>query len=217
MTAQRGPARAPTTTPGTLRHYRLRHSLSPAVGSPFLKRTLVQSDRPLPDVSLAWENDPSRIPSYVEFFTRNVLPEYISFSEMQDGRADSDCRWSLSLDAILHAQLLSAMTPQNPASSHRVAVARRGGDIVALALVEFYLDAVHPYAVLADLIVESAERGQGIGDRVVSWIVQACHERQCQRIFLESGSQNHRAHAFFAAHNFRPVSTVFVCDISPAQ
>lgn len=157
---------------------------------------------------ITWETDPAALPRLVQLFLANLDPTYISFSEMQEGRATSAHTWHPALHAHLTAELTAALSASPPS----LAVARLNQHPVGLALVALHPHAPQPYAVLQDLIVDHPARGRGVGRALLTWVLDACTQAGCPRVFLESGHRNTAAHEFFTHAGFHPVATVFVRD-----
>jgi N-acetylglutamate synthase-like GNAT family acetyltransferase len=74
--------------------------------------------------------------------------------------------------------------------------------------VHWALDEEARFATLEDIAVSPDARSTGIGARMFDMIEQEATRRHAKWLFLESGLQNHRAHAFFEHHGFRTVSKV---------
>src|SRR3546814_2791708 len=80
------------------------------------------------------------------------------------------------------------------------------GTLVGAAIVEWSIGRRTRFATLADLSIEPAQRSSGLGARMVAEIEREARHRGMQWIFLESGKDNRRAHAFFERHAFREIS-----------
>ena len=61
----------------------------------------------------------------------------------------------------------------------------------------FYLD---------DLVVDEAERGQGLGATLLEWCVSQARKERCDTFALESGVQRAAAHRFYLRHGMNIVS-----------
>lgn len=159
---------------------------------------------------LRWAHDVALAPALATFFRHHIDPTYISFGEMQEGRATSAQTWSPDLQERLVAEFTEALASTAVPPTRQVAIAQLDDALVGFAMVVFHREAPQPYAVLEDVVVDRDRRGAGIGRSLVTWVVDACAQAGCPRIFLESGHRNHDAHAFFARLGFHPVATVFV-------
>jgi GNAT superfamily N-acetyltransferase len=167
------------------------------------------------NLQISWCDNPLRAPELANFFARNVEPSYISHSELQGPRAVSPREWRQNLPEILRQEIeprLSASERRTPSPSSRpiLVAEERDATLVALSLVTFAGDAPVPFAVVEDLVVDPARRGQGIGKTIMEWIVAEVSARKIRRIFLESGLNNQRAHDFFEHQGFRPTSIVMM-------
>lgn len=83
------------------------------------------------------------------------------------------------------------------------------GTLVGAAIVEWTIGRRTRFATLADLSIEPAQRSSGLGARMVAEIDREARRRGMQWIFLESGKDNCRAHAFFERQAFHEISHVF--------
>lgn len=161
---------------------------------------------------LRWAYDAALAPVLAAFFIRHSDPTYISFGEMQEGRALSAQSWSPDLQDRLLTEFTEALGSTAVPPTRQVAIAEVDDAIVGFAMVAFHPEAPRPYAVLEDVIVDRDRRGAGIGRSLVTWVLDACAQMGCPRVFLESGHRNHAAHDFFARLGFHPVATVLVRD-----
>jgi GNAT superfamily N-acetyltransferase len=164
-------------------------------------------------ISIAWCGGPLRAPELADFFARNVGPQYISHGELQGARALSPTEWRPNLRDVLTAELASRLAETPMRDSKPIAVAERAGALVALAFVTFADSAPVPFAVVDDLIVGPALRGQGAGKAMLDWIAAEARKCGIGRLFLESGITNERAHAFFEREGFHPTSVVMMREL----
>jgi len=67
-------------------------------------------------------------------------------------------------------------------------------------------------AEIAGLVVDSAERGRGIGRRLVDAAVAWAAERGCVAVRVRSNVIRERAHAFYVREGFREVKTQRVLE-----
>ena len=167
----------------------------------------------MPDgITITWCGTPSRASELADFFARHVGPEYISHSELQVGRALSPIEWRPNLRDVLRAEIEPRLAGTGP-DGKLVAVAEDGGGLAALAYVTFAGAAPVPFAIVEDLIVSPATRGRGVGKALLDWIAAEARARGIRRLFLESGVDNERAHAFFEREGFRPTSVVMMREL----
>jgi GNAT superfamily N-acetyltransferase len=164
--------------------------------------------------TVAWCGTPSRAAELATFFARNVEADYISHAELQGGRALSPTEWRPNLIEILHTEIDArlATTPSGP-TGQLIAVAEDGSALLALAFVTFADTAPVPFAIVEDLIVAPETRGRGIGKAMLDWIAEEAQARGIRRLFLESGANNRRAHAFFEREGFHPTSVVMMREL----
>jgi ribosomal protein S18 acetylase RimI-like enzyme len=156
---------------------------------------------------IAWEEAPAAWADAARFIARVIAldPAYISHGEIQTGLSLDGKAWAPDLEA----RFLAEATREAGVTS--LALARdAAGAIVAAAAVSWNFEAADaPYAVLQDLAVEPALRSHGLGAEMVRFVERAAHARGARWLFLESGKDNARAHAFFERAGFHEVSHVF--------
>ena len=146
------------------------------------------------------------------FFVRNADPDYISHSEVQDGRAISFDEWGPRFEERVLGDIEWSLEGSRDAGDSltgpRMVLARREGVRLGIALV--HLDGESPgrFATIEDLVVDRARRDSGIGGHMVEFIVEQLEARGIRRLFLESGVRNRAAHRFLERHGFRTCSVV---------
>ena len=167
---------------------------------------------PDPTLIFEWCRDVDLAETVATFFVAHADAAYISHSELQFGRATAVGAWSDELHAKVASEATAAIANTIAATTigPRLALALQDGTIAGLAFVSFRPDAPTPFAVLDDIIVAPSSRGQGLGRAFLAWITEACRQGGMKRLFLESGGDNHGAHAFFARDGFVPTSVVMM-------
>ena len=85
-----------------------------------------------------------------------------------------------------------------------VLVARREGRIVGMVSLLFTVSTAlgGRVALLEDMVVYPAERGVGVGSRLLREALGLARERGCRRITLLTDGSNDLAKAFYAKHGF---------------
>lgn len=165
-------------------------------------------------LSIEWCGDRGMAAPLAALMVRNLDPSYISHSEMMEGRALDRERWTGALESQLEAEFRGVLESEAGApGADRLAVAYRGSQPVALAVVEGPSGASPSFAVIADLIVDLPERGSGTGRRLMAWIEKELLRLGVRRLFLESGVRNERAHRFFKDSGFETCSVVMMKEI----
>lgn len=168
-------------------------------------------------ILFSWCADTSKTDELTEFFYQNLLSDtdYISHSEIQEGRALSANEWSPKLKSILNKSVLNHLAGQNDDGSRgALAFAQLHGKIVGILQISYCESPHMQYAVLEDLIVCRSTRSKGFGSMFVRWLYEQLKKQCIEFIFLESGIRNARAHAFFKAVDYTVVSQVMVSKIS---
>lgn len=172
----------------------------------------------MPDIAVEWLRDPVDTDQLAAFFVRNVGTDYISFGEMQCGRAVSAGSWHPGLHDVLRAEfdaiLREAAVPGDP--SRRLAGMFRHDRMVGLAVVRLEKNALTPFAVLEDMVIDREQRQAGLGARLLSFIESHARTEDCRQIFIESGLENKGAHRFFARSGYAPVATVMAKSLADA-
>lgn len=142
----------------------------------------------------------------------NLEPSYISHSELQFGRAEGIGRWARNLPELLFKEF-SERLHQGPLAQQKVMVLEQDDRLLAVSLVTFNHDVPVNHAVIEDLIVQRSERGKGIGQAAMEWILRYAKSHGAKRVFLEAGLSNTDAHSFFERNNFHQVSLVMMATL----
>ena len=132
-------------------------------------------------------------------------PAYISHSEIQTGIAldsgvpapDGRTKWERYLLGKItgpHSRVLIAEGAQSPAG------------FVVLSL---NTDYERSFGVIDDLLVAAPARGSGLGRELLEAGIAWLRRQGARDIYLESGVENHGAHAFFGRQGFRCISHMF--------
>jgi GNAT superfamily N-acetyltransferase len=171
------------------------------------------SARPVDDIVLAWCCDPAVAAPTAALFAAHAEPSYISHSELQFGRAITLDAWAKDLqERVRHLAEWAVAAPPDAIDGMRLATLTNSGRLEGFAFVRF-VSGPTPYATLEDLLIVPDGRSRRRGARFVAWIVEECRTRGMQRLFLESGVLNQRAHDFFERQGFRQTSIVMMRDL----
>jgi len=173
-------------------------------------------------LAIAWSTNPAEASELGAFFAANITPEYISHSELQGPRALDVGQWRPKLPEIFSNEIAERVGREKgrihkSEATYPVLSARHDGKLVGLALVSFFPNAPIPYAMLEDIVVDKALRGGGIGKAIINWVTQQAEAAGCDRIFLESGLGNHKAHELFHREGFAETSVVMRKTIKRAR
>ncbi len=163
--------------------------------------------------AIQWCHDPAQAEAVARLFVAHADPAYISHSELQFGRAAAPDRWNADLHAKISGEAARAIATtirQDAPSGTRLAVLTASGQLQGFAFVSFTSGSGKPFATIEDLLIAPGARGQGTGRTVVDWICAECRGMGCERLFLESGIGNHRAHHFFEDQGFVQTSIVMM-------
>jgi len=173
-------------------------------------------------VDVAWCADPRQSAELARFFADNVTPEYISHSELQGPRALDEGHWRPGLADIFESEIKERIIESGgrvdlKAASRPIFAARCGGRLVGFGMASFFPDAPVPYGIVEDIVVEQSGRDCGIGKAVLDWVTREAEAVSCQRLFLESGTNNDRAHHFFEREGFEVCSVVMMKRLDPSR
>lgn len=160
----------------------------------------------------------SSIRELTEFFVANLTPNYISHSELQGFRAVRPGVWADNLESVVCAEIRERLREPLagfPADTDWKGVieARDDGQLVSVALLTLSRQAVVPFAIVEDIVVDDGRRDMGMGQAVMNWIIAELRKAAIRRVFLESGKTNIAAHHFFERVGFKQVSIVMMRDI----
>lgn len=152
------------------------------------------------------------------FFCANLTRSYISHSEMQSARTASSGDWAADIEQQFAAELdecvrQSQQDRSTVTSWNGAVVATLNGRLAGLAMLAYGRDAPIPYGTIEDIVVDSTLRGQGIGSKMMDWIIQDMQKNGLGRAFLESGAGNTSAHDLFHRMGFDTISVVMLKDI----
>jgi ribosomal protein S18 acetylase RimI-like enzyme len=133
-------------------------------------------------------------------------PSYISFSELNEGKAESFGKLADRAAAIFREQLVSLL----PSSQHGFFVATADDAIVGFALASLHrAEAGHIECWLDDIGVSHRWQRRGIAQALVGQVFEWGAKGNAQYFLLESGVENESAHRLFERLGFQPLSTVF--------
>ena len=144
----------------------------------------------------------------------NAHPEYISHGEIQMGvgiaihTADGKFAGRPSTNAaeMWHKYITEHLDSDDAA----VFVAENDErQLLGFSVIDIEEDGADPFGMLCDLLVLSENRSQGIGTALMQNDFAWFKEKGIKDIYLESGRENHSAHAFFEHHGFEHVSNIY--------
>ncbi|NIA08861.1 MAG: GNAT family N-acetyltransferase [Nitrospiraceae bacterium] len=91
-----------------------------------------------------------------------------------------------------------------------IIVARKNGDIIGMVNLLYTISTAigARVALLEDMVISPAMRGQGVGSRLIRRAIKFAKEKGCRRITLLTDNDNKRAHRFYKRQGFRRSSMV---------
>jgi GNAT superfamily N-acetyltransferase len=157
---------------------------------------------------IRWATNKQEWADVARFFARVIGsdPAYISHGEIQGALSLDGKTWAPDLERRFLEEL------GDYEDTRGIAIMRdSSGTIVSAANVTWSFDVAEaPFATLQDLAVEPVLRSAGLGAQLVAFVEEEARRRGAKWMFLESGKNNHRAHAFFERHGFGELSHVFM-------
>ena len=160
------------------------------------------------EISVRWIHDLSESEKLTSLFINNSKENYISHSEIQEGRAYDENTWSHDIQTVLTSEFSDALKNELFDQSNIVA-AFLNQQLVGFALVEFKNSPNEPYAVLSDIIVDKNFRKNNIGEKIIKWLKSQLINNNIKSLFAESNIKNDSAHQFLIKSGFKPISKVF--------
>lgn len=148
-----------------------------------------------------------------EIFWANIsaAPEYISHGEMQMGIANASGQLAANGRQLWVQYIKKKITGEGGDAQHPsvVLVYKDNGEIKAFCVLEILQDGDKPFGIICDMLVKPALRGNGLGKMLLIKAKEWFKSMGIKDIYLESGIDNHAAHAFFKKQGFREVSHIF--------
>ena len=152
----------------------------------------------------------SDVNALTELFINNLKthPEYISHGEMQMGVGLANGEVAPQGTEMWKKYIIEKIESDDSA----VFVYEEMNTITGFTVVEIDDDGGDPFGVICDLYVLPDNRTKGLGtllfDKGISWL----KDKGMKELYLESGKDNHSAHAFFEKRGFAMVSHIYYCS-----
>ena len=144
----------------------------------------------------------------------NAHPEYISHGEIQMGvgvATHTDEGAFAGRPAPNAAEMWHKYIAEHLVSAEMaVFVAEDAkGHLLGFSAIDIEEDGADPFGMLCDLLVLPQNRSHGVGTALMQADFDWFNEKGIKDIYLESGRENHNAHAFFEHHGFEHVSNIY--------
>lgn len=170
---------------------------------------------PLPKVDIVAAGDSKEAEKLAQelaaFFSRTVLTDasYISHGEYFAGLSPDGAHWTSDLEQRYQDDFQSAFITD---ADKNVILAGRDSDdqLVAAGVATLGDNGHETYWVIEDMAVAPSARRQGYGAAIIQRFMELAKDAGAKRILLESGLENHSAHALFESEGFKPLSKVFM-------
>lgn len=142
-----------------------------------------------------------------DFFVKLIEghKEYISHGELQMGIASAPGM----LAPDFGETWLRYLDRQTAAEDNTLLLAEEAGALVGFIMFGVTDDGGDSYGVIFDMGIDPAYRGRHLGKALIDEALAAFRERGVGACYLESGVNNHSAHAFFEKLGFETVSHIF--------
>lgn len=150
-------------------------------------------------MTIEWLRDTHHIHRLVEIFTQTVSTDYITSTEIREGRAVSTTEWSTALSDLLHEELRSRV------SVWQVAVIRPEGVDAPIEGWAMVCPRDADTVVLEDIVVTRA----GLGIHLLEWITEQVRNRGYRELVGEVGVRNTSAQEFLARRGWVEESRIF--------
>ncbi len=168
-----------------------------------------------------WIEDVGFVPELVSLFIRCAEPVYICQGELLEGRADTISTWSQELPTLLadfFTQSIGSGTAVKGGRRSGILAIRNNDAVQGFAVMEIRrFPHKRPHAFLHDIVVDPQARGSGIGTAIMEKLKDELLGEGIDRLFLESGNANYRAHTFFERQGFERISISMMADLGKAS
>ena len=159
--------------------------------------------------------DARRAKAVVRLIGENTTTNYITHTEVLEGRAEHTRRWAHFRRSMLIADIRSAIRRKRKGEGG-VLAARKGkgkrNRILGVAVLRY--DKRHRYGVIEDIVVDVRTRGTGVGSQLMAAAFRTMKEAGMENVILESGCRNKDAHRFFKRHGFKEAAVMFMKSLS---
>lgn len=169
------------------------------------------------ELQISWCENKDEVLQAVTLFIENTSPDYISHGEVQSGRATGFSQWSPDLAAVLQREFCTSFEPTGNEGSFKLAIAYMNKRPAGILFVQLMQSAPKPYIIIQDLVIAMEFRNKGLGKKLLNWLEYNLKAMGIKLLFLESGINNHGAHAFFEANGFSVSSKIMVKELTPEK
>lgn len=143
-----------------------------------------------------------------EIFWDNLLlhPQYISHGEVQMGVATGLNTPACNGKEMWRKYISGKI---NSEDSHVFICRNYDSSILGFTVLSIEEDGADPFGVICDLLTLPQSRGKGIGGALLDAGREWFRGKGIKSLYLESGKDNHSAHAFFEKRGFRMLSHIY--------
>lgn len=165
------------------------------------------------ELQISWCENKDEVLQAITLFIENTSPDYISHGEVQSGRAAGFSQWSPDLAAVLHREFSMCFEQAGDEGSYKLAIGYIDNKPAGILFIQLVQSAPQPYVILQDMVITRELRNKHLGMKMLTWLESNLKETGIKFVFLESGINNHGAHAFFEANGFSVSSKIMVKEI----
>lgn len=141
-------------------------------------------------------------------------PEYISHGEIQMGVGVASHKTDQSFAATPAPSAEKIwkkyITDNIESDDAEVFIAESKTNVLlGFSVVNIDEDGADPFGMICDVLVLPEHRKSGIGSALLKKDFEWLKSRHIKDVYLESGKDNHAAHAYFEHHKFEHVSNIY--------
>jgi GNAT superfamily N-acetyltransferase len=136
-------------------------------------------------------------------------------------RAETEADWKRCIPVLL--ELRSNLTPgecldrvrlQSTNGYHLVALEQDQQVLAAAGYRILHSLKWGKFLYVDDLVTQPDCRNQGLGDRLLKWLIREAKKLNCEQIHLDSGVQRHAAHGFYLKNRLHIIAYHFAQTLS---
>ena len=143
----------------------------------------------------------------VEMFCRNLetFKDYISHGEIQMGLSSD----GVNLSSDYKEKWRRYLSRHNDDPKSHIYVFENENVIEGFIIFGIENDYDKEYGVIYDILVSDSRKGAGIGNQLFKYAIDIYKSLNITDCYLESGINNHGAHAFFEKKGFKHISNIY--------
>jgi len=163
-------------------------------------------------VEVKWVREDGDTKALAQLFVDNATIDYISHSEIQEGRAVNENSWSKDLLSHINTELQAASKNETFQAAN-IAAAYLDNKPVGYLLVEYADEGNGLFAILSDIVVDRTYQRHHVGTTLADWTLAQLRKEGIQSLYAESNLKNTAAHHFLEKQGMKAVSKVFRMEL----